>query len=324
MNQHEKASQWAEQYLINKERTLILERQIVVETPWSVVYRIKTSQHVVYLKQVPETMFFEPDMLTFFHHHGCKNIPEIIAVNPELHCFLTQACGDTTLRELCKGQVDFPLLKAGVGIYTTMQRSLENKAQQLLALSIPDWRLDRFASLYYQLISQDKLLLDDGLTEKEIERLQQLYLTCRHLCEELSKQSIPETISHSDFQENNILLDEKTDTISIIDWGETVIAHPFFSLNGCLWNLTYFNGLKSTDTIYKQLQSACITPWLNMYDEKTLLGLFDIVRDLLGIYAALEYERLYVATQDNATRTIQQEKHGSIAGCLRTFLNSQT
>jgi len=60
-----------------------------------------------------------------------------------------------------------------------------------------------------------------------------------------------------------------------------------------------------------------------VYDEKTLLTLFDITRQLLGIYAALAYERLYIATQNNHERTIKQEKHGSIAGCLRTFLNSQ-
>jgi len=161
-------------------------------------------------------------------HYIYKNVPKIMAVNPEGHCFLTRACGDKSLRELFKEHVDFHFLKAGIGIYTTMQRSLENNAQQLLALGIPDWRLEEFLSLYSELISQDKLLLSDGLTEKEIERLQQLYSTCQHLCVALSKYDIPETISHSDFQENNMLLDEKNDSISIIDWGETVISHPFF------------------------------------------------------------------------------------------------
>lgn len=314
MDQHPKALQWAEQYLSEKAGLRVLERQSIVETPWSVVYRIKTAQYVVYLKQVPEMLFVEPDILTFFHHNGCNHIPRIIAINSELHCFLTEACGDIALRELFKGKVNVSLLKVGVDIYTNMQRSLENKTQPLLALGIPDWRLDKFPSLYYRLISQDHLLLNDGLTEEEIERLQELYPICQHLCEELSKHDIPETISHSDFQENNMLLDEKTGSISIIDWGETVIAHPFFSLNGCLWNLTYFNEFKSTDATYKQLKTFCVTSWLNVCDEKTLFELFEIARQLLGIYAAIEYERLYVSTQNNPTRTIQQEKHGSIAG----------
>jgi hypothetical protein len=97
------------------------------------------------------------------------------------------------------------------------------------------------------------------------------------------------------------------------------ISHPFFSLNGCLWNLTYFNKLQLTDPMYEQLQIECIAPWLNLHDEKTLLSLFNIANQLLGIYAALEYERLYVATH-NLTKTLQQDKKGSIAGCLRAFL----
>lgn len=275
------------------------------------------------LEASSQSLFLEPDILAFLHHHGCKNIPELIAINPELHCFLTKSCGNVVLRDLFKRKVNFPLLKTGIHSYTTIQRQLENKMQLTSILGIPDWRLDKFTSLYSELISQDKLLLDDGLAEDEIKQLHLLQPTCQQLCDVLAKNDIPETFSHSDFQENNMLLDEKTGGISIIDWGEAVIAHPFFSLNGCLWNLIYFNELKPTDSMYRQIQSECIAPWLNLYDEKKLLELLNIANQLLGIYAGLEYERLYVATQNNPTRTIQQEKRGSIAGCLRSFLNYQ-
>ena len=322
MHQHEKALQWAEIFLLSNGHSIV-DRQVVVKTSWSIVYRIETTEHVVYLKQVPKALFLEPDTLTFLHQQGCKNIPEILAINPALHCFMTIACGNISLRHLFKGQVNFSMLTSGIITYTNIQRLLENKTQQLILLGIPDWRLNKFASLYYQLIQQDKLLQDDGLTEQEIELLHHLHPRCKHLCEVLSKHDVSETISHSDFQENNMLIDEKTGTINIIDWGETVISHPFFSLNGCLWNITYFNAIKETDAMYSQLQSQCIAPWLNLYNEETLLELLHIANQLLGIYAALGYERLYVATQNNHTITVQQDKHGSIAGCLRTFLSSQ-
>ncbi len=91
MNQHEQALQWAEHYLASNENAGIIDRQIVAETSWSVVYKIETTQRVVYLKQVPEALFLEPDTLTFLRHQGCKNIPEVLAVNPVLHCFMTSA-----------------------------------------------------------------------------------------------------------------------------------------------------------------------------------------------------------------------------------------
>jgi aminoglycoside phosphotransferase (APT) family kinase protein len=46
------------------------------------------------------------------------------------------------------------------------------------------------------------------------------------LCADLAAFKIPETLSHCDFQFNNMLFDKKTDEINIIDWGETVITQP--------------------------------------------------------------------------------------------------
>jgi hypothetical protein len=41
INEHEKALQWAEDVLASN----IVIHQIVVETPWSVVYKIETPQY---------------------------------------------------------------------------------------------------------------------------------------------------------------------------------------------------------------------------------------------------------------------------------------
>jgi len=320
MNQCEQALQWAVEHLVFCGKSSIVNHQKVVQTSYSVVYKIETTKGIVYLKQTPKELLPEPEMLSFLNKHGCKNIPKLLAENKDLHCFIMHSCGDDSLRHLFKGQIDFNKLTLGILNYTKIQRLLESKVSQLLALGIPDWRLDKFVSLYYQLIQQNKLLMDDGLTEKEIDRLHQLYPTCSNLCEALLECKLPETINHCDFHENNMLLDRKAGVINIIDWGETVIAHPFFSLNGCLWNITHFYGLKQTDLMYSKLQAQCITAWLDLYDEAKLLKVLNIANQLNSVYAALAYERMYIATRDQP-RTVQQEHPGSIAGCLRSFLN---
>jgi hypothetical protein len=236
-----------------------------------------------------------------------------------LCCFLMTSCGDTSLRHLFRGKIDLAKLNQGISNYTKIQRLAEDKVNQLLSLDIPDWRLDRFALLYYQLIQQNRLLLDDGLTEKEIDRLHQLYPKCLKLCENLSKYKIPETIGHCDFHENNMLLDKKTSAINIIDWGEAVVTHPFFSLQGCLWNITYFYKIKQTDLVYRKSQLQCVAPWLVLHDEEKLLQALDIADQLNGVYAALGYERMYLATEDQSKK-VRQDHKGSIAGCLRSFL----
>lgn len=320
MNKHKQALNWALQYLVSK-KVSVLNYQKVIHTSYSVVYKIKSTRDVLYLKQTPTTLFSEPKVLDFLHKQGSKNIPIVIAKNSSLCCFLMTSCGDTSLRHLFRGKVDLAKLNQGISNYTQIQRLAEDKVNQLLSLDIPDWRLDRFALLYYQLIQQNRLLLDDGLTEKEIDRLQQLYPKCLKLCENLSKYNIPETIGHCDFHENNMLLDKKTSTINIIDWGEAVITHPFFSLQGCLWNITYFYKIKQDDPLYQKLQSLCVASWLSLHDEAKLLQALDITNQLNGVYAALGYERMYMATEEQSKK-VRQDHNGSIAGCLRSFLNT--
>lgn len=319
MIQHEQALQWALQYLISSRKSTVLNYQKVIHTSYSVVYKIKTAGGVFYLKQTPKPLFSESKVLNLLSEQGCENIPNILIENDVLCCFLMTSCGEVSLRHLFRGKIDLTKLKQGISNYTKIQRLVENRVHQLLLLSVPDWRLDKFSSLYYQLIQQDKLLMDDGLTREEIDRLNQLYPTCVKLCEDLSKYEIPETIGHCDFHENNMLLDRKTGAINIIDWGETVITHPFFSLQGCLWNIVHFNELKKTDLVYRKLQSQCVAHWLDLYDEGKLLQALDIADQLNGVYAALGYERLYVATQGQP-KMAQQEHSGSVAGCLRSFL----
>lgn len=319
MNQSNQTLQWAAQYLTAYKKSSILNHQEIVQTSYSIVHRIETTEVVVYLKQVPENLFVEPKTLAFLHEQGCKNIPELLAENSDLHCFLMTSCGDDSLRCLFKGKVDLKKLKLGILNYTNIQRLLENKTRDLLLLGVPDWRLDKFASLYYKLIQQENLLVNDGLTKKEVDRLRQHYPTCIKLCEDLLEFKISETISHCDFHENNMLLDRKTGAINIIDWGESVIAHPFFSLNGCLWNIVYFNDINKADPMYYDLQLHCVSPWLDLYDKRKLLKAFGLADQLIGVYAALTYERLYIATEDQPKK-VQQEHPGSIAGCLRSFL----
>lgn len=323
MKGHEKALQWAKHDLSSNRKIDILNHQVVVETSYSIVYKIETSQGAVYLKQVPAPLFLELRVLRFLHDSNCKNIPEVLSDNPGLNCFITRSCGETSLRHLFHGKINFDMLKQGITHYTSIQRQLETQIESLLAIGVPDWRFHRLPELYQKLIQNEQLLIEDGLTEKEIHHLQHLATTCTELAEKISQYNIPDTIDHRDFHENNMVLDEKTGSINIVDWGEGVISHPFFSLNTCLWNLTYFYEGIESDPRYHQLQSHCVKPWLNLYDEATLLKILGTANKLLGVYAALDYERLYQMTR-NQSKTVQHEHPGSIAGCLRTFLKLAT
>ncbi|WED44600.1 phosphotransferase [Legionella cardiaca] len=320
MNQEqiELALKWALEYLVSHNEGTISSYNNITATSYSTVYKIITSKNTFYLKKTPPELSTEAQTLIYLHEQGCNNIPTLIAENKQLCCFLMRSCGDVTLRHLFKEKVDSVLLNRGVLNYTKIQRTVENKISQLIGLNLPDWRLGKIPLLYRELIDQKELLISDGLSKEEITELENAYEFGTTLCESLSNYQIPETMNHCDFQENNMVLDQETGHISIIDWGETVITHPFLSLSGCLWNMTYFHEIKP-DEIYEDFKRQWISSWLDLHQEQDLLDALNIATRLTGIFAALGYKRIYVATMAQ-TRTVQQEHPGSIAGCLRSFL----
>lgn len=321
MKNNDAATQWAVDYLESHNCKLISIHKIV-EPAHSIVSKIITSQGVFYLKQTPPALFQEPDTISFLQTQGCQHIPTVIAKNARYHSFLTAACGDIALRTLfLKNHIDMDILGRGIKHYASIQINLENDIPKLIAFGLPDWRLDKFPLLYRELIQETEILIADGLTQNEITKLNQAYDSCIDQCEQLSKYKIPETINHCDFHENNMILSEETGEVSTIDWGETVIGHPFFSLNTCLWNMTYFHNMKPGDSQYQALQKTCVSSWLSSHDESDLIAALNIANDLLGIFAALSYKRMYEATA-NQSKTVQKEHPGSIAGCLRSFLHS--
>jgi len=312
---------WATQWLSDQYQATAVHHNEVSRTAYSIVYQISSSAGDFYLKQTPKALFIEAAMLDFLNKQGCHNIPKLIATNNDLCCFITASCGDITLKDLFKESGEIQHIEKGIVKFSDIQRHLENKVEPLLTLGALDWRLDKLPNLYGQLLQKTSLLLSDGLTKQELSTLEIYYPKCESLCQRLAKYQLPETISHCDFHANNMLLDQTGD-VTILDWGEVAIAHPFFSLNTLLWNMSHFHGLKPSDAVYHQLQKKCVAAWTDFYEEKELLKAFDLANQLLGVYAALAYEQIYRATQ-NQTKTVSQTHRGAIAGCLRTFIGDR-
>lgn len=321
MNNKKNSLDWAQDYLRVNKNVEIVTFEKVVETSYSKVYKLQANNEIYYLKETPETLFKEVNTLNLLNISGCKNIPKIIESNKYLNSFLVNSCGETTIRDLTNIDIKFKCLSQGILNYTNIQRLLENKTSELQSINLPDWRLQNFPQLYLNLLEQKDLLLEDGLSKSELSQLEVLQDKVKDYCKKLSRYDMPETINHCDFQDRNMILDNKTGNISIIDWGESVIAHPFFSLNGCLWNLGYFYNIKPDDEIYKQTQKECIDAWVRDYDEKTLTEAFNLAYKLHGIFAALSFEYLYKSTE-KLSKTVQQEHPGALSGCLRTFLKN--
>ncbi len=292
---HQEILMWAKNILNlnNDEMNHVIET--VVQTPWSSVLKISAPQGLVYLKQTPSDLFIEVDVIQKCRDL-CKitDIPEVIAENKNLHCFLMKECGDASLRTVFDGHLNADLLVQALQIYKTMQQKTAPHVDAFLQAGVPDWRLLQFPKMYQALVSDEAFLKTHGLESAQIKILQNAIKNIETLCRELASYGVTECLNHSDFHENNMLFSKATQKISIIDLGETAINHPFFSLAAFLTIPCNRYNILPGSKDYQKLHDACFQGWLS--SDKDLKKALELTETILPIYFIFAHMRLINVT----------------------------
>ena len=306
---HAETIEWAMQALDQSE----INTAVVVETPWSNVLKISAQQGSIYLKQTPPDLFIEVDVIKKCRELcGVTDIPEVIAANQDLHCFLMKECGDASLRTVFDGCLNIDLLVQGLQVYTKMQKTTAPYVDAFIQAGVPDWRLEHFPKLYQNLVSNQEFLKAHGLEAAQIQILENAVRKVEKLCQELSNYGIPECLNHSDFHENNMLLCNTTQKVSIIDLGETAINHPLFSLAAFLKIPCgrYNVALGSKD--YQKLHEACFNGWL--LSGENLQAALVVTEKLLPVYLLFAQKRFLDAIDlpYNADNPMSVKQHDKI------------
>lgn len=262
--------------------------------PWSYVIRYETSMGWVYLKRTPTLIAEEASITKILHDQFHAPVPEVIASNSTLHCFLTKDAGNA-LRPILKKKFDADLLCKMVDTFTSMQLTVSDNINLLINNGVPDFRLYKLADLYAVLISKKDMLIADGLSEKEIDALTLLTPFIADLCVKLADYAIPQTLVQPDFHDNNALIDTVSQKITIIDLGEIVISHPFFSLINFLQQVKKHHGLTDQDNAYQKIKTACFKNFISRESHDNLIKAFKSAEILLPVYSVLASYRLIEA-----------------------------
>lgn len=320
-NLNKKIIQWGCKYLSShgyKLKSNLPEN--VQNTPWSYVVRFATTNGYIYLKHTPNLLALEANIIQILHDQFHVSVPEVIAHNAELNCFLMKDAG-RSMREILKEQFDVPLFCKAIDQFTSMQLAVADHVNIFLDMGVPDWRLDKFPDLYMQLLSQKEILIADGLSEKEISELEKLLPKVSNLCQKISDYAIKPSIVQPDFNDNNTLIADISRDITIIDLGEIAISHPFFSLINCLQQAKKHHALIDEDDTYLQLLDACLKNYMIFESKRHLLDAFAIARILIFIYGALCDYRLMIACE-KARFTSSFQRHGRPSISLKEFMSA--
>ena len=153
-NLNKEIIQWSCKYLSS--HGYILKSNLpenVQNTPWSYVVRFTTSDGYVYLKHTPKLIALEPLINQILHDQFRASVPEVIAHNAKLNCFLMKDAGES-LRAILKKQFDAALLCKAIDQFTSMQLAVCDHVNIFLDMGVPDWRLDKLPDLFKQFLSQ--------------------------------------------------------------------------------------------------------------------------------------------------------------------------
>ena len=309
--------QWGFQYLTSHGYTLKNNLpEEVQNTPWSYVVRFITSDGYIYLKHTPELLALEPAVIEVLRKQFHASIPNIIAQNTGLNCFLMKDSG-TSLRVILKQKFDEALLCKAIDQFISLQLTVAERVDVFLGMGVPDWRINKFPDLYKELLSQKKVLIADGLTESELNQLEALAPKILNLCQTLSDSAIKPTIVQPDFNDNNTLVDTKSQNITFIDLGEIAISHPFFSLINCLHVIKKHHAI--TDEIYLRIKDAALKNYLKFESKNHIAEAFEIAQILFHVYGALGSFRLMLAC-DQSKFTVAFQRHGRPSMPLKELL----
>jgi hypothetical protein len=270
---------------------------------------------------MPPDISLDPQIIQLLMDQCHASVPVVIDLNADLHCFLMKDAG-LNLRAYLKHEFQPDLLIQAISEFTGIQRTTEPHIPSLLALGVPDWRLNKFSKVYDDIINQADFLKADGITDDELKLLRDLRPKIAEQSALLSQYQIPETVVQLDFNTNNMLFNPSTKTMTLIDLGEIVIAHPFFSLHNFLYTTTVHHGIKKDDPMYLQLQNACLEKWLPLGNKEHLFEGFMLAQKLWPILAAFGCYRLMRCVDLQAFRSYYSNRPHRLADSFREYIAS--
>jgi Phosphotransferase enzyme family len=186
--------------------------------PWSTVVKVPTEEGAVFFKANIAALRHEALVTLLLSRRVPERVPPLLAADTERGWMLMEDAG-RRLREVIAEERDLSRWDDVVEGAADIARAMEPDVDQLLAAGVPDLRLATLPERY------DALVTGDDVDQ----RFRDAAPRVRELAEELASYGVTETLQHDDLHDGQIFV--RDDRQLILDWGDAVISHPFFTLS---------------------------------------------------------------------------------------------
>ena len=275
--------------------------------PWSTALSVPTNAGTVWFKAGGPGNRYEAQLLDALVRWRTPRVLAPLAVDVE-RGWLLLPDGGTRLRETLDGGPGVDDWLRILPEYASLQRELAPRANELVALGVPDLRPQNVPSELAAMLEDPTIALPSA----DRERLRDVIPEVTAWSTELASFGVAPSLQHDDLHDGNIFVGPAGDRI--FDWGDASIAHPFGTLLVTFRSIAS-RGLGDADAqaaALANLEDAYLEPWTAEHSRADLAAAVPLARRLAIIGRALSWHR--------ALTGIPQRDHGEWAGNVGGWL----
>jgi hypothetical protein len=253
----------------------------------SAILRADTDAGPVYFKAVPAMFAHEPALTQALAARDPAHFPTLLAVDDQQHWFLMPDMGSHALDKVG----DVRRWEAALRSFAQTQIDLAGQVDHLLALGCPRRPLDELAANIDQLLADTTALTPESfpLSAAQIAELRGRAPEFKAMCAALASYRVPQTLEHGDFSPGQVVL--QGDTNIFIDWSDSSIAHPFFSMNFFTDLAELAEFLPDVPDLRARLRDAYLASWTIYEPPGRLVEVYELAQQLSALHNAIIYHR---------------------------------
>lgn len=283
------AEKWIAEALAQHGASVTRSIIVVHERPWSLVSRVPSSVGNLYFKAVAPPLAFEPLLTQALAQICPEKMPGMLAIHAQ-QGWMLMGDGGQTLRQVLRYESSLAKWNEVLADYARLQVALTGQIDALLGLGVRDRRLDVLPKLYEDLLADKTWLLIDhpeGITGDAYQQLVQTIPLMKELCVALAECSVPVSLHHNDLHDGNVFYGDRKPRF--FDWGDSSIAHPFFSLRTVFVSIGNRFGLPENDALFADLVQTYLRPWQQFASGDQLEEAFGLARRIWSLSSAVKY-----------------------------------
>jgi hypothetical protein len=286
----DEATAWIDTELAAHGRRRTGQVDVLHQRPWSTFARVPTDHGTAYFKApAPPFSRFEAPLTQALSRWRPDVTVRVVAVDSNQGWFLSEDAG-RTLREAYPRVEQIDHWVRLLPSYAELQMQMRSHVDELLGLGMFDRRLKQLPKLYTEILRPNENLrvgLTPGISPDEHARLKALTPQLTAWCDELTAFGLPETLTHEEVHDANVLVDG--DRYVFVDWSDSSVAHPFFSMVVTIRAAAYRLELDESGPEMRRLRDAYLEPWSGFGSRSQLIQAYVLAYRLGMLNRALSW-----------------------------------